>query len=127
VLPAIEDGFFQREIAESAFRYQQEIDRGERTIVGVNDYVSGEPPAIPILTMDPQGYERQVARLRRVRAQRDKSAVTTCLARLRDAARDSRMNLMYPILEAVCAYATLGEITDVFREVFGEYEEPVYF
>jgi methylmalonyl-CoA mutase N-terminal domain/subunit len=127
VLPAIEDGFFQREIAESAFRYQQEIDRGERTIVGVNDYVSGEPPAIPILTMDPQGYERQVARLRRVRAQRDEGAVTTCLARLRDAARDSRMNLMYPILEAVCAYATLGEITDVFREVFGEYEEPVYF
>ena len=71
VLPAIEDGFFQREIAEAAFRYQQEIDRSERTIVGVNDYVSGEPPAIPILLMDPQGYERQVARLRRVRAERD--------------------------------------------------------
>jgi len=127
VLPAIEDGFFQREIAESAFRYQQEIDRSERTIVGVNDYVSGEPPAIPILSMDPQGYERQVARLRRVRAERDNRAVTTCLARLSDAARDGRTNLMYPILEAVCAYATLGEITDVFREVFGEYEEPVYF
>jgi methylmalonyl-CoA mutase N-terminal domain/subunit len=127
VLSAIEDGFFQREIAESAFRYQQEIDRSERTIVGVNDYVSGEPPAIPILKMDPQGYERQVARLRRVRAERDNRAVTTCLAQLRDAARDGRTNLMYPILEAVCAYATLGEVTDVFREVFGEYEEPVYF
>jgi methylmalonyl-CoA mutase N-terminal domain/subunit len=127
VLPAIEDGFFQREIAESAYRYQQEIDRSERTIVGVNDYVSGEPPAIPILSMDPQGYERQVARLRRVRAERDNRAVTACLARLRDAARDGHTNLMYPILEAVCAYATLGEITDVFREVFGEYQEPVYF
>ncbi len=127
VMPAIEDGFFQREIAESAFRYQQEIDRGERTIVGVNDYASGEPPAIPLLSMDPQGYERQVARLRRVRAERDNRAVKASLARLGEAAHDARSNLMEPILEAVCAYATLGEITDVFREVFGEYEEPVYF
>jgi methylmalonyl-CoA mutase N-terminal domain/subunit len=127
VLPAIEAGFFQREIAEAAFRYQQEIERGERTIVGVNDYVSEGPPAIPLLQMDPQGYERQVARLCRVRTERDNSAVVACLRRLRDAARGGNANLMYPILEAVNAYATLGEITDVFRAVYGEYQEPVYF
>jgi methylmalonyl-CoA mutase N-terminal domain/subunit len=127
VIPAIEAGFFQREIAEAAFRYQQEIDSGERTIVGVNDYVAGEPVAIPILEMDPEGYDRQVQRLKRVKAERDAQAVEACLGRLREAAANGRDNLMYPILDAVNAYATLGEICGVFREVFGEYEEPVYF
>jgi methylmalonyl-CoA mutase N-terminal domain/subunit len=126
VIPAIEAGLMQREIAEAAFRFQQEVDRGERTIVGVNDYVSDEPMAIPILQMDPQGYDRQVARLNRVRAERDTAAVETTLRRLRDAAHD-RVNLMHPILDAVNAYATLGEITGVFRQVFGEYQEPVFF
>jgi methylmalonyl-CoA mutase N-terminal domain/subunit len=126
VVPAIEAGFFQREIAEAAYIYQREIDDGRRTIVGVNDYVSGEPAAIPILAMDPQGYDRQVARLQRVRAERDNHVVRQALHRLADAARDS-VNLMPPILECVIAYATLGEINDVFREVFGEYHEPVYF
>jgi methylmalonyl-CoA mutase N-terminal domain/subunit len=126
VIPAIEAGFFQREIAESAFRYQREIDDGERVIVGVNDYASDEVPAIPILGMDPQGYERQVARLCRVRAERDNGAVSAALTRLADAARE-QVNLMPPILEAVNAYATLGEITGVFRDVFGEYQEPAYF
>ena len=127
VIPAIEAGFQQREIAEAAFRTQQEIDTGERTVVGVNDYVAGEPAVIPILAMDPRGYERQVARLCRVRAARDNGTVEASLAHLRDAARDEKTNLMFPILEAVSAYATLGEITGVFREVFGEYQEPVYF
>ncbi|MCB0245733.1 MAG: methylmalonyl-CoA mutase family protein [Anaerolineae bacterium] len=127
VVPAIERGFFQREIADAAYVYQREIDEGDRTIVGVNDYVAGEPVAIPILSMDPDGYERQVARLRRVRAERDNSTVQQTLHRLSDAARDERINLMPPILECVEAYATLGEISDVFREVFGEYHEPVYF
>ncbi len=126
VVPSLEVGFMQREIAEAAFRFQQEVDRGERTIVGVNDYVSDESVAIPILKMDPQGYARQVARLERVRSGRDGDAVEKSLARLRDAARGAD-NLMYPILDAVNAYATLGEITDVFREVFGEYQEPVFF
>ena len=127
VIPAIEAGFQQREIAEAALRAQQEIDSGERTVVGVNDYVADEPAVIPILAMDPHGYERQVARLCRVRAERDNGAVEASLARLRDAARDEKTNLMFPILEVVNAYATLGEITRVFREVFGEYQEPVYF
>ena len=127
VVPAIEVGFFQREIAEAAYVYQREIDEGSRVIVGVNDYVSDEAPAIPILAMDPQGYERQVARLRRVRAERDHAVVQHSLHRLADAARDQHINLMPPILECVEAYATLGEITDVFREVFGVYHEPAYF
>jgi methylmalonyl-CoA mutase N-terminal domain/subunit len=126
VIPALEVGFMQREIAEAAFRFQQEIDRGQRTIVGVNDYVADEELAIPILEMDPQGYARQVARLERVRAGRDNGQVEQALRRLADCARGSD-NLMVPILEAVNAYATLGEITNVFREVFGEYQEPVFF
>jgi len=127
VVPAIEAGFMQREIAEAAFRYQQEVDNGERIIVGVNDYVTDELPAIPILEMDPEGYERQVGRLHRVRAERDGAAVQASLSHLTDAARDGTTNLMYPILDAVNAYATLGEITGVFRRVFGEYQEPVFF
>jgi len=127
VVPAIEAGFFQREIAEAAYVYQREIDDGQRVIVGVNDYVSGEPQAIPILAMDPQGYQRQIARLQRVRAERDNAVVHKTLHRLADAARDEAINLMPPILECVEAYATLGEITDVFREVFGIYHEAVYF
>ena len=127
VVPAIEAGFMQREIAEAAFRYQQEIDAGERIVVGVNGYLADEPVAIPILAMDPQGYERQIARLQRVRAERDAVVVAASLRRLTDAARDGRTNLMYPILDAVNAYATLGEVVGVFRRVFGEYQEPVFF
>jgi methylmalonyl-CoA mutase N-terminal domain/subunit len=126
VIPAIEVGFLQREIAEAAFRYQQEIDRRRRVIVGVNEYVADERLAIPLLEMDTAGERRQMERLRRVRAERDEDAVQRTLARLRDAARGDE-NLMYPILEAVKAYATLGEICGVFREVFGEYQEPVFF
>ncbi len=127
VVPAIEAGFMQREIAEAAFRFQQEVDSGERIIVGVNDYVTDELPAIPILEMDPQGYARQIARLHRVRAERDGAAVQASLRRLADAAYDGKTNLMYPILDAVTACATLGEITGVFRQAFGEYQEPVFF
>ena len=126
VVRGIENGFFQREIAEAAFRYQMEIDTNQRIIVGVNDYVANEPVEIPILEMDPAGYERQVARLARVRAQRDNAAVEKTLRELEDAARGD-VNLMPPIIEAVRAYATLGEIMGVFRKVFGEYHEPVFF
>jgi methylmalonyl-CoA mutase N-terminal domain/subunit len=122
VLSAIETGFFQKEIADAASRYQREIDTHQRTIVGVNDYVMDEPLQIPILAMDPQGYEVQCARLEEVRTTRDQQAVAGSLADLRQAARGTA-NLMSPILEAVKAYATLQEIMDVFREVFGEYQE----
>jgi methylmalonyl-CoA mutase N-terminal domain/subunit len=125
VIPAIELGFFQREIAEAAFRHQQEIDSGRRIIVGVNKYLADEPLTIPLLEMDAEGERRQVERLQRVRAERDADAVQRTLSRLRDAARGDE-NLMYPILGAVKAYATLGEICRVFRDVFGEYQEPVF-
>jgi len=124
VIPAIEAGFFQSEIADAAYRYQHEIDTQQRIIVGVNDYVSDEPLSVPLLEMDPQGYDRQVARLEQVRGARDNAAACAALARLEDAARD-QVNLMPPILEAVHTYATLGEIMGVLRRVFGEYREPV--
>ncbi len=126
VIRGIENGYFQRELAESAYRYQMEIDNRERIIVGVNDYVAEEPIEIPILEMDPEGYDRQVARLNRVRAERDNAAVEKALRELEDAARGDE-NLMYPIIEAVRVYATLGEMMGVFRKVFGEYHEPVFF
>ncbi len=124
VLPAIEQGFFQREISNAAYEYQQQIDARERTIVGVNGYAdSTETLQIPILEMDPQGYERQTARLNRLRQERDNEQVGQTLAALRQAAGGAENTMPY-ILEAVKAYATLGEITDVFREVFGTYQEP---
>ncbi|MFN2188478.1 MAG: methylmalonyl-CoA mutase, partial [Candidatus Promineifilaceae bacterium] len=124
VLPALERGFFQSEISDAAYRYQIETDENERVIVGVNGYVDpNEELQIPILAMDPQGYERQVARLEQVRSERDSERVRQTLDTLREAAQGS-LNTMPAIIDAVRAYATLGEITDVLREVFGEYQEP---
>jgi methylmalonyl-CoA mutase N-terminal domain/subunit len=123
VIPALEKGFFQREIAEAAYRYQMEIDTHRRTVVGVNEYTEDAPIRIPLLEMDPQGYERQVARLERVRRERDNEQVSVTLAALREAAQGTE-NTMPAILDCVRAYATLGEIMGVFRQVFGEYREP---
>ena len=123
VIPALEKGFFQREIAEAAYRYQREIDTRQRVIVGVNEHVEDEPVRIPLLEMDPEGYEHQVARLERVRRERDNEQVGVALEALRGAARGTE-NTMPHILDCVRAYATLGEIMDVLREVFGEYREP---
>jgi len=124
VIPALERGFFQREIAQAAYRYQMEIERRQRVIVGVNEYVEDTPLHIPLLAMDPQGYERQAARLERLRRERDGEQVHAALESLRQAAQ-GRENTMPYILDCVRAYATLGEITKVFRQVFGEYREPV--
>ena len=123
VIPAIEAGYFQRAIADAAARYQWEIDTHERTIVGVNDYVSQEPLQIPILNMNPQGYQHQIQRLERVRRERDQDQVRLRLEQLRNAAQGDA-NLMPFILDAVRAYATLGEMMTVLRQVFGEYMEP---
>ncbi|HEX5504867.1 MAG TPA: methylmalonyl-CoA mutase family protein [Thermomicrobiales bacterium] len=122
VLPAIEQGYFQRRIADSAYRYEREINEGRRVIVGVNAYQSDAPVQIPILRMDPEGEERQVARLQRVRAERDQAAYQRTLAALRRAAEGSD-NLMPYLIDAVKAYATLGEIVGVLKEVFGEHQE----
>ncbi|MCL6511557.1 MAG: methylmalonyl-CoA mutase, partial [Anaerolineae bacterium] len=124
VIPAIERGYFQRAIADSAARYQREIEERKRIIVGVNDYVDDKPIRVPILKMDPDGERRQLERLARVRRERDNEAVTAKLQALREAAR-STQNLMPFILDAVKAYATLQEVMDVLREEFGVYQEPM--
>jgi methylmalonyl-CoA mutase N-terminal domain/subunit len=124
VIPAIEVGFFQQGIADAAYRYQREIDERRRIIVGVNEFVADEPLRVPLLEMDPQGYERQCARLAQVRAERDHGAVGQALDRLRIAAQSTENTMPY-ILDAVRVYATLQEIVDVFREVFGLYREPM--
>ena len=121
VIPAIERGFFQREIAEAAYRYQREIESGERIIVGLNDFMIDEHLAIPILEMDVKGEKRHLERLNRVRRERSAVAVAQKLEELKRAAQGTE-NLMPYILEAVRSYATLGDICDVFREVFGEYK-----
>ena len=123
VIPAIERGFFQREIAEAAYRYQTEIDTHQRVVVGVNELVEDAPVRIPLLEMDPEGYARQVARLQRIRSERDNERVSGALEALRQAARGTENTMPY-ILDCVRAYATLSEIMGVFREVFGEYREP---
>ena len=123
VIPALERGFFQSEISDAAYRYQREIDAGLRRIVGVNAYAEKKPLTIPILEMDPQGYQRQVARLDEVRRTRDAGRVGQSLDRLRLACQ-GKENTMPHIMEAVHAYATLGEIIQVMKEVFGTYEEP---
>jgi methylmalonyl-CoA mutase N-terminal domain/subunit len=120
VLPAIEVGFFQREISDSAYRYQKEIDEGERSIVGINAYNDDKAYAIPLLQMDPEGYERQARRLKALRSSRDNGAVGQALDQLRRACQGTE-NTMPAILDAVRRYATLGEIIGVMREVFGTY------
>jgi methylmalonyl-CoA mutase N-terminal domain/subunit len=123
MLPAIDKGFFQSEISDAAYQYQREIDQGLRKIVGVNAYDDQKPVKIPILEMDPQGYQRQVARLKKVRTNRDQGRVGQTLDRLRIACQGTENTMPY-ILEAVHAYATLGEIIDVMRDEFGVYQEP---
>jgi methylmalonyl-CoA mutase, N-terminal domain len=122
VIPAIEQGFFQGEIADAAYRYQREIDKGVRNIVGVNVYAENKPLTTPTLKMDPDGYERQVSRLNEVRHTRDNGRVGQTLDRLRIACLGTE-NTMPFIMECVHAYATLGEIVGVMKEVFGEYQE----
>jgi methylmalonyl-CoA mutase, N-terminal domain len=126
MLAAIERGFPQREIADSAYRYQQEVDANQRILVGVNAFQQGndEPIDIPIHTITAASEQRHLERLRRVRRERDQSALATALERLESAARDGRDNLMPYIVEAVRSYATLGEMCNLLRGVYGEYREP---
>ncbi|MEM3626857.1 MAG: methylmalonyl-CoA mutase family protein [Candidatus Bathyarchaeia archaeon] len=122
-IAAIEKGFFQREIAESAYRYQREIEKKERIIVGVNEYaIEGEECPIELLRIDPKVEREQIARLQKLRRERDNRKVKEVLEKLHYAAEKNE-NLMPIIIEAVKAYATLGEITDVLRKVYGEYKE----
>ena len=120
---SIEQGFVQREIGASAYRYQQEIEKAERVVVGLNRFqVKGEEK-IPLLKVDPEMEGKQKARLKELRQTRDNAMVRQTLAQLKTAAQGAD-NLMPPILNAVRALATLGEICNTLREVFGEYEAP---
>jgi methylmalonyl-CoA mutase N-terminal domain/subunit len=119
---AIEQGFVQREIQDSAYRYQREIEKGDRVVVGLNRFqVQGERPS-NLLRVDPAVHTSQAEKLRRLRSERDAGKVSTALAEL-EAAAKGKENLMPPILNAVRVYATLGEICDVLRGVFGEYRQ----
>jgi methylmalonyl-CoA mutase N-terminal domain/subunit len=122
-LAAIEGGFQQRQIQESAYRVQREIERADRIVVGVNKFKDEGPGIRPaLLRIDPEGERRQVASLRRVRAQRDAAGWEAALSRLEDEARGTG-NLLPPIIEAVAAYATVGEIADRLRSSFGVHRE----
>ena len=122
VVSAIEKGFFQKEIAAAAYKYQQEIDNNERTVVGVNEFTSNEPVEIPILEMDPEGFERQCRRLKNLRSSRNKARHEASLTAIEKAAEGDE-NLMPHFIEAAKSKATLGEMCDVLRGVFGEYRE----
>src|SRR5687767_14562437 len=126
MVEAIEKGFPQREIQESAYQYQKAVERGEQTIVGVNKYsMEGERTEVPILVIDEGVRERQVERLERAKSRRDAGEVANSLEKLKRAARDGE-NTMPATIEAVRAYATLGEICDALRDVYGLYEEPAF-
>jgi len=126
VLPAIEKGFYQREIAQASYKYQKEIDEKIRTVVGVNEYKLDEEPDIPILKMDEKGEERQIKRLENLRKNRNNQKVERNLEKLKKAAEGDE-NMMPYILDCVHSYATLGETCQILRNVFGEYEEPVIY
>ncbi len=122
MVAAIEQGYPQKEIAESAYAFQLALERHEKTTVGVNDFVGDAEPPIPTLYIDEAAGQRQCARLERLRRERDADRVGRALDRLREVAA-GRGNTMEPILDAVRAYATVGEMCDALREVWGEYEE----
>jgi methylmalonyl-CoA mutase N-terminal domain/subunit len=122
MVEAIEQGYPQREIAEASYRFQQAVERRSKTIVGVNDFVREDEPPMPILYIDESTADKQLARLEALRRTRDNGAVRASLDRLRETARGAG-NSMYPLLDCVRAYATVGEMCDALREVWGEYEE----
>ncbi|MBI2201473.1 MAG: methylmalonyl-CoA mutase, partial [Armatimonadetes bacterium] len=120
---AVELGYPQREIAEASYHYQQQLERKEQIIVGVNEFLVPEERRIPLLRIDPEVERRQIERVSRVRAQRESVRAGRALGGLKSAA-DGGGNTMYHVLECVKAGCTLGEICDVFRAVYGEYREP---
>ncbi len=125
-MKAIEQGYIQREIQDSAYRWQRAVDKGEKVVVGVNQFEVEEDLPLEVLRVDPAVSERQEARLRALRASRDNEKVSSALSLLASAARGDD-NLMPPILNAVEQYATLGEICGVMRQVFGEYQASTVF
>ncbi len=126
IIHAVERGYPQKEIADSAYRFQMQVEEGRRVIVGVNRFGGEEEISIPVLKIDPEIERRQIERVRAVRQRRDAARWEQAMKALRDGCRRDK-NLVPYVLDAVRAYATLGEISDVFREAFGVYREPAVF
>jgi methylmalonyl-CoA mutase N-terminal domain/subunit len=126
IVRAIEVGYPQQEIADAAYRYQLMDDRGERTVVGVNKYAMAEERPVPYLRIDDSIERAQVERVKRVKASRDMTRVERRLKQLADACRNGQ-NVMPVLVDAVKDYVSLGEISDVYRQVFGLYREPIIF
>ncbi len=118
---AIEEGYIQKEIQDSAYRYQKEIDEGKRVVVGMNKFKIEEPPPTGLLRVDPKVREDQISLIETLKKERDSVELGSSMARLKKAA-EGKDNLMPPLLEAVKAEATLGEICDLLRKIFGEYQ-----
>jgi methylmalonyl-CoA mutase N-terminal domain/subunit len=123
VLESIKKGFFQKEIAESAYRLQKEIEEGKRVLVGVNKYVIKEEPEIKVLKIPEYVETRQIRRVKEYKKNRDMSKVESSLNKLR--AKANEENLMPYIIDAIKNKATLGEIVNALKEVWGEYVEPI--
>jgi methylmalonyl-CoA mutase, N-terminal domain len=127
VVAAIKDNFFQREIAEASFRYQAEVERQQRIVVGVNRYEALEERPIEILRIDPALEQKQIDRVQALRARRDSASAESSLAALKRDAETEDKNLMYPIIDAARAYVTMGEMCDALREVWGVWRETPVF
>jgi len=125
IVAAITQGYPQKAIAASAYRYQRQVEAEQRIIVGINRYQEGEEEPIPTLKIDSEVERRQVERIRALRTRRDKTAVESCMKRIEDACRGDA-NMVYPIVDAVKAGVTLGEICNIFRDVFGVYNDPAF-
>jgi len=127
VVEAIKENFFQREIAEASFRYQAEVEAGQRVVVGVNRYELEHEQPLELLKVDPALEAQQVERVRALRGRRDTAAVESTLAALKTASTRDGVNLMPPILDAARAYVTMGEMCDAWREVWGVWRETPVF
>ncbi len=129
MLEAINRGYPQREITESAFKFQEAVERKEKIIVGVNEYVMGEEHDLPIeiLKVDPEVERVQIERLNEVRRKRDNAKVKRLLDDLRDACKDEKENVMPIIIDLVREYASIGEICNAMKDIFGEYKDPAFF
>ena len=125
IVRAIEIGYPQQEIAESAYRFQQQLDRGEKVMVGVNRYQMEESPPLELLRIGPEVERRQAQRVRERKQARDAAKVRTALAAVKRAAAEGT-NLMPPIIAAVQQECTVGEIADIYRAVFGVYRDPAW-
>jgi methylmalonyl-CoA mutase, N-terminal domain len=127
VVAAIKENFFQREIAEASFRYQAEVEAKQRVVVGVNRYELEDEPEVDILRIDAALEQKQIERVRAVRARRESAAVEQAVAKLQEGAARDDVNLMPLIIDASRAYVTMGEMCDALREVWGVWRETPVF